>query len=154
MPLHHLHANCRQLVLRSGAPRWMTLRHAERWRMSSVSGHGGRGRAHHGSSRASTEMIAVEDVENEARHSRKECSRAGGAPTLVPALTVISRGHMHYPALSRYRLRGIGGPRKHPSFSSAVIKHVCITHAIHPIQSAYVNESGQGQIWPPGSRSA
>ena len=65
-------------------------------------------------------MIAVEDVENEARHSRKECSRAGGAPTLVPALTVISRGHMHYPALSRYRLRGIGGPRKHPSFSPAV----------------------------------
>ena len=33
-------------------------------------------------------------------------------------LTVISRGHMHYPALSRYRLRGIGGP--YPSFSAAV----------------------------------
>ena len=78
-------------------------------------------------------MIAIEDVEIEDRHSRKECRRLVVAATLCGALTVISRGHMHYAALSRYRLRGIGGPRKHPSFSPAVITYMYRKSLIPPL---------------------
>ena len=103
---HHEHTRSSITSKHGGRPN--NLQREERARMSSVSGHGGQGHAHHSSGRTRTGMLAVVDRENRAVCADEAVLVRARSPTLSK-LHLGKRAAQGLKAPSRMRCARING---------------------------------------------